>query len=301
MKNRYDRRIQEGYIHSYIRGNNKKVIFYDDEDRIDFLEKCKRFAKQFDTKILEFVLMDNHVHLQLHTSKLTLFMKSLLMSYVQTYNYKHKSADKLFKTPFSSAAKHTDEWAIENMLYILKNPVKAGICEYPADFKWSSYGFHYGGETLLKHFINVDTSLIDTFFGRKEALDYALSIYNKGNPAVELKESASQMSSDNESCESEDYVGHSESQVKPKPKKKRKTPAHLRFENGCFFEGITTEKLCEELENVLKGRSLFLLSKVDLEELIRKLQRETRATYKQLAGISNLNYDYVRQICNELP
>lgn len=285
MKNRYDRRIQEGYIHSYIRGNNKKVIFYDDEDRIDFLEKCNRFAKQFDTKILEFVLMDNHVHLQLHTSKLTPFMKSLLMSYVQTYNYKHKSSDKLFKTPFSSAAKHTDEWAIENMLYILKNPVKARICDNPADFKWSSYGFHYDGETLLKHFINVDTSLIDSFFGKKEALDYALSIYNKGNPAVELKESASQMISDDES------------QVKPK--KKRKTPAHLRFENGCFFEGITTEKLCEELEHALKGRSLFLLTKYELEELIRKLQRETRATYKQLAGISNLNYDYIRQICKE--
>ena len=193
MKNRFDKRIQEGYIHSYIRGNNKKVIFYDDDDRIEFLKKCDRFAKHFDTKILEFVLMDNHVHLQLLTNNLTPFMKSLLMSYVQTYNYRHKSADKLFKTPFSSAAKYTDEWAIENMLYILKNPVKAGICQSPGDFKWSSYGFHYGADTFLKHFIKVDTSLIDNFFVNREAFDYALSIYNKGNPAVQLKESSFQV------------------------------------------------------------------------------------------------------------
>ncbi len=58
-------RIQSGNIHVYLRGNCRYNVFYDDKDRIEFLIRCNNVAHKYDTKILAFVLMDNHVHLQL--------------------------------------------------------------------------------------------------------------------------------------------------------------------------------------------------------------------------------------------
>jgi len=56
-------RIQAGNIHVYFRGNCRFNIFYDDKDRIEFLIRCNNVAQKHETKILAFVLMDNHVHL----------------------------------------------------------------------------------------------------------------------------------------------------------------------------------------------------------------------------------------------
>ncbi|MDD2504167.1 MAG: transposase [Clostridia bacterium] len=164
-------RIQEGNIHVYFRGNNQHNVFYDDEDKIEFLRCCDNAAKKHDTKILEFALMNNHVHLQVETKQLTDLMRSMLISYVIRYNKRKGSRDKVFATPFNSACKFTEPWIIDNMLYILRNPLKAGICRHPSEFKWSSYGFHFHGQSPLKQFITVDTSLLDDFFQTKYNLE----------------------------------------------------------------------------------------------------------------------------------
>jgi len=271
---RFAGRIQDGNIHSYMRGNNKKIVFYDDIDRIEFLKRCDRFAKQYDSKVLEFVLMDNHVHLQLETKKLSPMMTSLIMSYVEWYNFRHEISDKLFKSPFNSSCKFSNEWAIDSMIYILKNPVKAKICLNAADYKWSSYGFHFNGKTPLKRFIDVDTSLVDNYFGSKDFFDEAIRVYDRSNPALMIYPNEVKLDS-----------------------VKKKTPAHLRMENGIFFEALPTSDLCQELNRELNGRNLFTISKEEQEEIVIKLFRNTRASFRQLSRLTNLNYDYVRRIC----
>jgi len=168
-------RLQSGSIHVYARGNGRRVTFYDDEERYEFLRKCNRIAQQYDTQIEAFVLMDNHVHLQLQTNQLSKFMKVFLHGYSFWYNMRHGSSDKLFKTPFGSACKYSTEWQIRSILYILQNPVAAGICKQVSEYPWSSYNFYFQGETPLREIINIDTQKIESYYENKKTFDWALT------------------------------------------------------------------------------------------------------------------------------
>ena len=80
----------------------------------------------------------------------------------------------MFKTPFSSACKYSDEWILNSNLYILNNPIKAGICKHPSEYEWSSYHFHHNKSNPLSSFIDVDTRFIDSIFKTKEELNEAI-------------------------------------------------------------------------------------------------------------------------------
>jgi len=75
------KRVQEGNIHVFCRGNNRSTVFYNDIERYDFIRRLNRIANFYDSKIQEFALMDNHFHLQIRTEQLSIFMKSLLQGY----------------------------------------------------------------------------------------------------------------------------------------------------------------------------------------------------------------------------
>ena len=168
------KRVQKGSIHVFCRGNNRSTVFYNDFERYDFIRRLNRIAKCYDTRVQEFTLMDNHFHLQIRTEQLSIFMKSLLQGYVRWYNLRNSTTDKLFKTPFNSACKYSAEWITESKLYILQNPVKAGICEHPSQYKWSSYRFHFKQHNPLRSIIDIDTSELDKEFKTKAGLDKAL-------------------------------------------------------------------------------------------------------------------------------
>lgn len=154
-------RVQSGNIHVCFRGNNRNVVFYDDNDIIQLLLRINRFAKQYDTKIIAFVIMQNHVHLQVITNNLTPFMRSLLNSYSRWYNQKYGMSDQVFKSPFLSSNKRSREWATKSVLYILNNPIKAGICTQPKDYLWSSYHFYFGRRNPLVRYIDVDKTFVE--------------------------------------------------------------------------------------------------------------------------------------------
>lgn len=167
-------RVQEGVIHVYFRGNNQHNVFYDDTDKIVFLKLCNKMAARYDTRILEFALMNNHVHLLAETKNITQFMKALLVSYVQWYNRRKGSRDKLFATPFNSACKFTEQGIISCMLYILQNPLNACICTNLSDYKWYSYSYHYRSKSPLEEYISLDTSFLDNYFQTKYYLDKSI-------------------------------------------------------------------------------------------------------------------------------
>ena len=168
------KRVQEGNIHVYIRGNSRNTVFYDDIERIVFIMKLNQYAISFGVKIFAFVLMDNHVHLQIYTNRLSEFMRTFLQSYVGWYNRKNDGSGNLFCSPFGSASKGSKSWHIDRILYILQNPVKHGACQHPGDYKWSSYHFQFNQKNPLRNYIEVDTCMIHTEFATKELLDAAL-------------------------------------------------------------------------------------------------------------------------------
>jgi putative transposase len=174
----YKSREQSGHFHVYIRGNNRFTVFYDSQDFIGFLKRCNAVAKKHNTKIAAFLILDNHIHLHVITDNLTPFVRALLIGFTQWQNRRKGFSDKLFRTPFSSSHIYSKALIAENLLYIFSNPIKAGICQNPWEYKWSSYHFHnITRKNPLEKLIEIDTSTVNAAFPNMSTLDKAISSF----------------------------------------------------------------------------------------------------------------------------
>ncbi len=49
------------YYHVLSRGNERKDIFSDNDDRVSFLETLGNMSDRFDIEVYAYILMDNHI------------------------------------------------------------------------------------------------------------------------------------------------------------------------------------------------------------------------------------------------
>jgi len=141
--------------HVTARGNERKRIFRDDEDRHRFLVALEEMAIQFGVDVLVFCLMPNHYHLAIRTPKANLSRSVgwLQTTYTVRFNRRHRRSGHLFQGRFKAHLVEEDAYAISLMRYIHLNPVRtralreAGWREkrrMVKAYKWSSHRFHAG-------------------------------------------------------------------------------------------------------------------------------------------------------------
>lgn len=133
---------KEGRFHVFVRGHNSYTLFYDKEDRVHFLSILDEEAKKTQTHISVFILMDNHFHMQVVTSKLSHLMKNVLSRYSYRFRRKYSIQGPVFKSPFGRSQIFSYLLAKENLLYILSNASRENICDTHRDYIWSSYNSH---------------------------------------------------------------------------------------------------------------------------------------------------------------
>jgi len=95
-------------------------------------------------------LMANHLHLILvppHLDAMAKFVKSFAQSYAAYRNKKRRGSGKLFEERYISIPIRTEAQLAITTAYIELNPVRAGVVDHPADFKWSTYRLHAGDPT----------------------------------------------------------------------------------------------------------------------------------------------------------
>lgn len=248
-------RIQSGSIHVYVRGSGKHTVFYNDEERIEFLKRCDKAAKQYNTKIIAFVLMTNHLHIHVETSSLTLFVSSLLKGFSRWYNTRHPGIDKVFKSPFNSSCKFSNKWISDSILYILANPVKAGMCNQPWEYEWSSYKFYFShGSCHLSKFIDVDTSIMKEHFKDRNSLDLAIK----------------------NSCPDLNTIRQSGEGVW------RRVPDS----EVCKYLDLLLKQ---------KGKTLFALNKSELEDIMIRLRNDVGANIRQISSVLHESYEEVKR------
>ena len=78
--------------HCILRGINKQDIFFEKQDYFKFQEILKRSKKIFSYKLYSYVLMPNHIHLEIKDEfhKLSKVMQHIATSYAQYFNKKYK-------------------------------------------------------------------------------------------------------------------------------------------------------------------------------------------------------------------
>jgi REP element-mobilizing transposase RayT len=123
------------------RGNDKKAVFKDDQDRETFLKILAFVNKRYHWLCHAYCLMDNHYHLMIETpdGNLSLGMRQLNGVYTQARNKRHGKTGHLFQGRYKAILIQKDTHLLEVCRYVVLNPVRARMVEKPEDWRWSSY------------------------------------------------------------------------------------------------------------------------------------------------------------------
>jgi REP element-mobilizing transposase RayT len=151
------RKISESKTyHIMIRGNERKALFLDDEDRIKFLDTLYEKGKDRKYKIFAYCLMGNHVHLLINegSDEISRIMKRIEVSYAYYFNKKYRRIGHLFQDRFKSEAIDDDSYLLAAVRYIHNNPVKAGLIKEVSQYRWSSYNLYIRENIHIKDIID---------------------------------------------------------------------------------------------------------------------------------------------------
>ena len=136
--------------HIILKGIDNQNIFYDDNDRKNFLKKILITKKEFNYQVYAYCLMDNHVHMVTRCEKsfLSKSMQSLMIRYVHYFNKKYKRTGTLVQNRFKSKNIENQKYFLEVCKYIHRNPENAGMGK-TENYKWSSYKEYLGKEKII--------------------------------------------------------------------------------------------------------------------------------------------------------
>lgn len=254
---------KSSFYHIMIRGNERKEIFHDDDDRIRFLDTLKKMKEDGNYDIYAYCLMNNHVHLLMREEKDSIqrSMKRICVSYAYYFNCKYHRIGHLFQDRFRSEAVEEESYMLAAARYIHNNPVKAGIVEKAEDYKWSSYT-EYINKTACKEGL-VESGFLLSLLSDRE--DRAIELF---------KEYTNKSASD-------EFIEYEESTNKNK----------LAYANKRDLKG--------EISNLLgnRGHSLESLKsckdKKVRNELIKEIRETTGVSIRELSRVTGISKDII--------
>ncbi len=212
MGNRDYKNFAKGsFYHIYNRGNNKEIVFRDEQDYRAFLfrlglafgikkenldksELTKSFKSRIRIESLEpnsfklhaFCLMPNHFHLlveQCSEQTISKLLLKVLTSFSKYINLKYKRVGYVFQDRFKSVRIDNNSQLMLISSYIHMNPVKDKLVNKPEDYKWSSYNDFIINRK--NHLINKE--FLTAVFGSKtNFIKQNLKLYTKVLPEIEM-------------------------------------------------------------------------------------------------------------------
>jgi putative transposase len=139
--------LPDGIYHVTTRGVAGTAIFLDDDDRRTFLARLADVVSRFHWCCHALCLMDTHYHLVIETTRvsMSLGLKRLNGLYAQGFNDRHARTGHLFGDRFWASLIETEQHLLAACWYVVCNPVRAGLCDQPEDWRWSRSRFALSG------------------------------------------------------------------------------------------------------------------------------------------------------------
>ena len=180
---RIARQIISNLPHHVIqRGNRRQDVFFEASDYRMYLALMKEQEALGDFVIHAYCLMQNHVHL-IATPSHEMGLRRIGEAhrrYTRYINKKKQWRGYLWQGRFSSYPMD-EAYAYEAIRYVELNPVVAGICKHPSEYRWSSArqrvgkdgSLDYKVRALEKHQFAIGTweDYWAEGLGRKQALE----------------------------------------------------------------------------------------------------------------------------------
>ena len=107
-----------------LRGINKQDIFFEEKDYLEFQSIIRRTKKKFLYQLYSYVLMPNHVHLEIkdENQKVSKIIHSIATSYANYFNKKYERKGHLFENRFKSKTVENAYYILNLVRYIHQNP-----------------------------------------------------------------------------------------------------------------------------------------------------------------------------------
>jgi REP element-mobilizing transposase RayT len=141
---------EEKFYHIFNRGNNRENIFKEEENYHYFLKQYEKYLSGV-VDTYAYCLMPNHFHFLVKIkgiksietpSRLTPVekgFKDFFISYAKSINKRYNRVGSLFQYKFKRKVIENDKYLRNLVLYIHQNPIEAGFCNEPKEWKFSSY------------------------------------------------------------------------------------------------------------------------------------------------------------------
>ena len=141
------------YPHHLIqRGHNRQTVFASDEDYLYYLSNLAEWKQAYECKVYAFCLMTNHVHLIVdpgdNPDAIGKLMKRVAGRQTRYVNRLEDRTGTLWEGRFKSSPIDNNRYLLACCRYVEMNPVFAGICEDPADYRWSSCSVKTGNQVI---------------------------------------------------------------------------------------------------------------------------------------------------------
>ena len=144
-------KINNSINHVFNRGNQKQIIFHDDQDFETFLSIVAHYKLKYKLKLYHLCPMPNHFHFELYIEKAEVLpkaMKDITLTYTNYYHRKYNTIGQLWQGRYKNMIIENEEYVDKLGGYIERNPVQAGLVAYSGEWRWSSYNFYAYGKQL---------------------------------------------------------------------------------------------------------------------------------------------------------
>ena len=133
--------VPGGFFHIAARAVDGADVFHEVHDRLSLLALLHGVAQRYGWRCQAYCLMCTHFHLIVQTMKPTLArgMQALCGDYGLRFNKRYERRGHLFGSRYMSVAITSDAHLLEAHRYVARNPVRAGLCSQPGDWRWGSY------------------------------------------------------------------------------------------------------------------------------------------------------------------
>ena len=153
MARKWTNRNVAGALH-FVTGNtlDRKPIFKNEKYCLAFLEELQELRANREWKLIAFVIMLDHIHLILNPrggdiQTATGILKGLsakqIVGLAPPGYFSSGKENQVWQESFKSLALWSGWMITQKVNYIHSNPVRTGLCNSAADYRWSSFGaFH---------------------------------------------------------------------------------------------------------------------------------------------------------------
>ncbi len=178
--------------HVTSRGDRRRAIYFDSDDRKEWLEVISLVCARFNFIVHAYCQMINHYHLMVETveGNLAQGMRQLNGRYSQRFNQRHGLVGHVLQGRYKAILVQKESYLLELSRYIVLNPVRSGIVASPDEWPWSSQAYIVGDDVRPSW---LDTDWVLSQFSddpERARIDYQQFVYagiGKASPLLEVQ------------------------------------------------------------------------------------------------------------------